>query len=188
VPPCAHTPKRHTRFATHPAQARLAPPPKKRALSPPRSTARHGISLQTLYRRAAGAPQTLLVVRDGGGHVFGAFSAEAWRVAPRFYGTGETFVFQLEVRGGGEHRPGRNWRTRPRVTLWGRIRPALSRGVCRCFAGAGACKQSCLGGARASPTLALGRPARPDTPPPPAAPPAAASPTAPCGRGGCARP
>lgn len=31
------------------------------------------------------------------GFVFGAFTAEPWRVAPRFYGTGETFVFQLEV-------------------------------------------------------------------------------------------
>jgi hypothetical protein len=68
-----------------------------------RSTSRHGVSLQTLYRRAAGAAPTLLVVRDGGGGVFGAFSAEAWRVAPRFYGSGETFVFQLEV-GRGDRR------------------------------------------------------------------------------------
>ncbi|GBF88193.1 hypothetical protein Rsub_00905 [Raphidocelis subcapitata] len=74
------------------------------------STARHGISLQTLYRRAAGAAQTLLVVRDGGGHVFGAFTTEAWRVAPRFYGTGETFVFQLEP-----HRAMWPWRVRAPV-------------------------------------------------------------------------
>ena len=65
------------------------------------STAAHGTSLQTLYRRAAapappGAAQ-LLAVRDGGGHVFGVFASEALRAAPRFYGSGETFVFQLEV-------------------------------------------------------------------------------------------
>jgi hypothetical protein len=37
----------------------------------------------------------VLLVRDGGGYVFGAFCPEAWRPSPRFFGTGETFVFQL---------------------------------------------------------------------------------------------
>ena len=61
-----------------------------------RSTERHGISLQTLYRRSMAAP-TLLVIRDSAGYVFGCFTSEAWRVATRFYGSGETFVFQLQV-------------------------------------------------------------------------------------------
>ena len=39
----------------------------------------------------------VLVVRERGGAVFGCFTAEAWRVAPRYYGTGESFVFQLQV-------------------------------------------------------------------------------------------
>ena len=39
----------------------------------------------------------VLVVRDRGGAVFGCFTAEAWRVAPRYYGTGESFVFKLQV-------------------------------------------------------------------------------------------
>eukprot|EP00878_Enallax_costatus_P009539 GHUV01009969.1.p1 GENE.GHUV01009969.1~~GHUV01009969.1.p1 ORF type:complete len:543 (+),score=153.99 GHUV01009969.1:403-2031(+) len=60
------------------------------------STARHGISLQTLYRKAAGSPATVLVVRDTGGYVFGAFCTEPWKPSPRFFGTGETLVFQLE--------------------------------------------------------------------------------------------
>lgn len=48
----------------------------------------------------------VLVVRDRGGAVFGCFTAEAWRVAPRYYGTGESFVFQLQVlRGGSLCRP-----------------------------------------------------------------------------------
>ncbi len=40
----------------------------------------------------------VLVVRDRRGAVFGCFTAEAWRVAPRYYGTGESFVFQLQAR------------------------------------------------------------------------------------------
>lgn len=60
------------------------------------STSRHGISLQTLYRKAAGVTSTVLLVRDAGGYVFGAFCTEPWKPSPRFFGTGETFVFQLE--------------------------------------------------------------------------------------------
>ncbi|KAF8069683.1 Oxr1 [Scenedesmus sp. PABB004] len=56
---------------------------------------RHGISLATLFRRGAGLSPSVLLVRDGGGHVFGAFATEPWRPAPRFFGSGETFVFQL---------------------------------------------------------------------------------------------
>ena len=41
---------------------------------------------------------SLLVIRDTAGHVFGSFTSEGWRVATRFYGTGETFVFQLQAR------------------------------------------------------------------------------------------
>lgn len=57
------------------------------------STRRDGISLRSLLRLAAGRSPTVLAVRDGAGRVFGAFCAEAWRVAPRYYGTGESFVF-----------------------------------------------------------------------------------------------
>jgi hypothetical protein len=69
------------------------------------SMSRHGISLQTLYRKAAGVWPSLLVVQDGGGALFGCFGADAWKVGPRFYGTGETFVFQLQVRAGGWRGP-----------------------------------------------------------------------------------
>eukprot|EP01026_Neomeris_dumetosa_P027596 TRINITY_DN22429_c0_g1_i5.p1 TRINITY_DN22429_c0_g1~~TRINITY_DN22429_c0_g1_i5.p1 ORF type:complete len:508 (-),score=60.56 TRINITY_DN22429_c0_g1_i5:441-1964(-) len=60
------------------------------------STSRHGISLQTLYRREHNAqPPTVLVVRDSGGYIFGCFASEQWKVHPRYYGSGETFVFQV---------------------------------------------------------------------------------------------
>lgn len=58
------------------------------------STDRHGISLQTLYRRAVASP-SLLFIKDTKGFVFGAFTSEGWRLGTRFFGTGETFVFQL---------------------------------------------------------------------------------------------
>jgi hypothetical protein len=38
---------------------------------------------------------TVLVVRDGAGHVFGAFAPDQWRPQPRFFGSGEAFVFGL---------------------------------------------------------------------------------------------
>lgn len=63
------------------------------------STARHGYSLQSLYRRAAGFAPTILVIKDPAEHIFGSYCSEPWKIAPRFYGTGESFVFQLEVRG-----------------------------------------------------------------------------------------
>ncbi len=59
----------------------------------------HGISLATLYRKMHGGQvPTLTVIKDNGGHVFGCYTPEGWRIAPRYYGSGETFVFQLEVR------------------------------------------------------------------------------------------
>uniref|UniRef100_A0A7S3R957 Oxidation resistance protein 1 n=1 Tax=Dunaliella tertiolecta TaxID=3047 RepID=A0A7S3R957_DUNTE len=61
-------------------------------------TRQHGISLATLYRRAANVSPTLLFIKDTGGGVFGAYCSEPWRVGPRFYGSGETCVFQLYPR------------------------------------------------------------------------------------------
>ena len=60
------------------------------------SSSRHGISLQTLYRRAQPGP-CLLLIRDTAGYVFGCFTPLSWRPSPRYYGTGETIVFQLQV-------------------------------------------------------------------------------------------
>ncbi|GAB4823468.1 hypothetical protein N2152v2_010514 [Parachlorella kessleri] len=62
------------------------------------STLRDGISLHTLLRAGRGKAPTMLVVRDMGKYVFGSFCSEPWRLSNRYYGTGETFVFQLEPR------------------------------------------------------------------------------------------
>ncbi len=49
-------------------------------------------------RRAPESGASVLVVRDTQQHIFGCFTSESWRVAPRYYGTGESFVFQTQVR------------------------------------------------------------------------------------------
>eukprot|EP00897_Mesotaenium_endlicherianum_P008936 jgi/Mesen1/8070/ME000433S07369 len=60
------------------------------------STHRDGISLSTLYRKVHKKGPVLLVARDRQQHVFGCFTSEEWRVAPRYYGNGECFVFQVQ--------------------------------------------------------------------------------------------
>lgn len=84
-----------TIFCVAIAAAGLPPMYQQRDWSLLYTTSRDGISLHTLMRKAAGYAPTLLVVRDGGGAVFGAYVAEPWRTGTRFYGTGETFVFQV---------------------------------------------------------------------------------------------
>lgn len=61
-------------------------------------TAIHGFSLKSLFRRAANFAPSILIIKDAAEHIFGAYCSEAWKVAPRFYGTGESFVFELEPR------------------------------------------------------------------------------------------
>lgn len=60
------------------------------------STLRHGVSLSTLYRKAVGRHPCILVVDDTAGYVFGAFLTESIKVSSRYYGTGESFVFQAK--------------------------------------------------------------------------------------------
>lgn len=55
----------------------------------------HGTSLSTLYRTVGDCKQTLLVVQDSKDHIFGGFAPEAWEPHPRFYGSGEAFVFSF---------------------------------------------------------------------------------------------
>lgn len=62
-----------------------------------------GVELKLTVPAAAGSlfrmcsARSLLLVRDSNGYVFGAFTPEGWHVGTRFFGTGETFVFQLKV-------------------------------------------------------------------------------------------
>ena len=62
------------------------------------STARDGISLHTLLRCNEGEGPALLLVRDGFGGVFGAYTSDRWRreKVGRTYGAGEAFVFTVK--------------------------------------------------------------------------------------------
>eukprot|EP00898_Chlorokybus_atmophyticus_P004128 jgi/Chlat1/4716/Chrsp30S00368 len=53
------------------------------------STARDGI------RFAQNCSPTVLAVQDMAEHVFGCYATDPWRVYPRYFGTGECFVFRL---------------------------------------------------------------------------------------------
>eukprot|EP00210_Caulerpa_lentillifera_P002251 g2163.t1 len=62
------------------------------------STERHGISLNTLLRKAQKYSPSVLVIQDSADFIFGCYCSEPWKTSHRFYGTGETFVFQLEPK------------------------------------------------------------------------------------------
>uniref|UniRef100_A0A1A7Z6D4 Nuclear receptor coactivator 7 n=1 Tax=Iconisemion striatum TaxID=60296 RepID=A0A1A7Z6D4_9TELE len=60
------------------------------------STEKHGTSLKTLYRNLADVDSpVLLLIKDMGDQIFGAFSTHPFRVSEHFYGTGETFLFSF---------------------------------------------------------------------------------------------
>ena len=55
-----------------------------------------GTSINTFYSKSQGKGSSLLVVKDDGGNVFGAYANEEFKYTPnKFYGTGETFLFSF---------------------------------------------------------------------------------------------
>eukprot|EP00116_Pleurobrachia_bachei_P001850 sb/3462112/ len=56
----------------------------------------HGMSLRSLYTNCGNYPETpcLLVVKDSGGYVFGAYLSQGIVESPKYYGSGETFLFR----------------------------------------------------------------------------------------------
>ncbi|XP_023669939.1 oxidation resistance protein 1a isoform X8 [Paramormyrops kingsleyae] len=57
-------------------------------------TAKHGMSIKTLYRAMQGQDTpVLMVIKDSDGQLFGALASEPFKVSDGFYGTGETFLF-----------------------------------------------------------------------------------------------
>ncbi|KAI8473847.1 MAG: TLD-domain-containing protein [Monoraphidium minutum] len=59
------------------------------------SSAKHGASYSTFLSRLGDAAPTLLLVRDGGGRVFGGIAHAAWRKSGAFYGDYANCVFTL---------------------------------------------------------------------------------------------
>ena len=62
------------------------------------SSTQHGCDLGTLQRLASGCSPTLLLIRDTRGATLGAFVANPWRRLPRYYGSGDSFVFALRKK------------------------------------------------------------------------------------------
>ncbi|XP_065154792.1 oxidation resistance protein 1a isoform X5 [Paramisgurnus dabryanus] len=57
-------------------------------------TAKHGMSIKTLYRAMQSLESpVLMVIKDSDGQIFGALASEPFKVSEGFYGTGETFLF-----------------------------------------------------------------------------------------------
>ena len=57
---------------------------------------REGTSFRTFYEKVEDRDNTLLVIEDTDGGVFGAFTVEEWHRDPSFYGCGaEMFLFKL---------------------------------------------------------------------------------------------
>eukprot|EP01102_Stenamoeba_stenopodia_P004299 TRINITY_DN14621_c0_g1_i1.p1 TRINITY_DN14621_c0_g1~~TRINITY_DN14621_c0_g1_i1.p1 ORF type:complete len:570 (-),score=105.02 TRINITY_DN14621_c0_g1_i1:133-1842(-) len=55
-----------------------------------------GVSLQSFFAKAAGHTHTIVMVRDDGGAVFGAFTTMTWKHQAGAYGTGESFLFSFK--------------------------------------------------------------------------------------------
>ena len=54
---------------------------------------KNGYSHLTFFDKLDGNVETLLVIKDTRGYVFGAFMTEEWRMTSSFYGDGYSFVF-----------------------------------------------------------------------------------------------
>jgi hypothetical protein len=57
------------------------------------SIAKHGCALKTFYSQMEGIHNSLIVIKDDCGNVFGAYASEEFQPLGTFYGTGETFLF-----------------------------------------------------------------------------------------------
>ena len=53
------------------------------------------LTLALTLTRCEGVGSTVLLVLDGQGSIFGAFSGDAWRVDKHYYGNGESFLFTV---------------------------------------------------------------------------------------------
>ncbi len=54
-----------------------------------------GASQRTFHQRVDDAPVSLLFLRDHQGKVLGSFASRPWKMAPQYFGTGESFVFDF---------------------------------------------------------------------------------------------
>lgn len=56
----------------------------------------HGTSLQAFMRCASEMTQSILVIKDQDGFVFGGFASDSWNFNRIYYGTGDCFLFSFK--------------------------------------------------------------------------------------------
>eukprot|EP01133_Synstelium_polycarpum_P011965 gene11965-13948_t len=59
------------------------------------NTTSDGVSFNTFFRKLKNIPQSILLIKDNGGHIFGAYLSEDVKQKDCFYGTGESFLFKI---------------------------------------------------------------------------------------------
>lgn len=52
-----------------------------------------GTSLKTLYNKCEGINNSVLIIKDDEGNIFGAYASEEYAPSSKFFGTGECFLF-----------------------------------------------------------------------------------------------
>ena len=52
-----------------------------------------GSSLKTLYNKCEGITNSVLIIKDDDGNIFGAYASEEYAPSSKFFGTGECFLF-----------------------------------------------------------------------------------------------
>ena len=55
------------------------------------SLSKDGCALKTFYQKNVDVNNSLIIVKDDNGNIFGAFATEMFRSGDKFYGTGETY-------------------------------------------------------------------------------------------------
>ena len=58
----------------------------------------HGSDTASFFSHTQGFPYTVIVIQACSGEIFGGFAASSWRQSNKYYGEGQSFVFQLGKR------------------------------------------------------------------------------------------
>ncbi|KAJ8868863.1 hypothetical protein PR048_030404 [Dryococelus australis] len=60
------------------------------------STAVHGESFSKMIGHVVGQGPTLIIIKDTGGHIFGGFASDSWKIGPNYLGDSTCFLFSLK--------------------------------------------------------------------------------------------
>ena len=55
-----------------------------------------GVSYQTFFNKVMDRDNTVFLIKDTKGKIFGGYFSESWRKANHFYGFGDSFVFNFD--------------------------------------------------------------------------------------------